>query len=68
MKAWKIKLDSEAKGHSIAKELVGDNLESETLGFTFMVEGGGKEIKKAPMAYVPDLVAKVKQLLECNDR
>ena len=69
MKSWKVKLESEAKGCSIAKELVGPNLESEALGFTFAVDsGGGEEIQKAPMAYVPDLVAKVKQLLDSNDR
>lgn len=30
--------------------------------------GGGDEIRKAPMAYVPDLPAKVLQLLQQNDR
>ena len=38
MKSWKVKLESEAKGCSIAKELVGPNLESEALGFTFAID------------------------------
>lgn len=67
MKAWKINLDSEVKERSLAKELVGPNLESEIVAFTFTLDGGAEEIRKAPMAYIPDLIAKVKQLLEQND-
>lgn len=59
-----INLDSEVKERSLAKELVGPNLES---AFTFTLDGGAEEIRKAPMAYIPDLIAKVKQLLEQND-
>ncbi len=69
MKAWKIKLDSEVKERSLAKELVGPNLETEMVPFSFSLnQSGSEEIRKAPMAYVPDLAAKVKQLLDQNDR
>lgn len=66
--AWKIKLDSEAKERSLAKELVGGNIESESIPFTFSIDGGGEEVRKAPMAYIPDLVSKVIQILDQNDK
>ena len=34
---------------------------------TFLLDSGG-EIKKAPMAYVPDFVGNVTQLLDQNER
>lgn len=54
----------------MVKELVGPNLTSESIAFTFLIDGGagGEEVRKAPMAYVPDLVAKVTQLLDQNDK
>lgn len=39
------------------------NLASELVAFTFSLDGVGEEVRKAPMAYIPDLKAKVKQLL-----
>lgn len=70
MSAWKVSLGSEAKQRSISKELIGPNLKSESAAFTFLIDSGtgGEEIRKAPIAYVPDLVAKVTQLLDQNDR
>ena len=68
MKAWKINLESEQKERSLANTQVGPNLASEMVAFTYTLDGGEEEIRTAPMAYVPDLVAKVKQLLEQNDR
>lgn len=69
MQAWQIHLDSEAKERSIAKVLVGPNLESEMVPFTFALDhGSAEEIKKAPMAYIPDLIGKIKQLLDQNDK
>lgn len=68
MKAWKIHLDSEVKERLLAKELVGPNLASEMVAFSFKLDEGGVEIRKAPMAYVPNLVQKVTQILDQNDR
>lgn len=68
MSVWKIHLESEAKERSLAKALVGPNLASEMVAFSFSLDGGGEEIRKAPMAYIPDLVEKVVQLLDQNDR
>lgn len=53
---------------ALAQELVGPNLSSEMVAFTFPYTGGGEEVRKAAMAYIPDLPAKVKQLLDQNDR
>ena len=68
MGAWNISVASEAKEHALAKVLVGPNLDAEAVVFTFPSSGGGEQIRKAPMAFVPDLVAKVRQLLDQNDQ
>ena len=67
MKEWKITFASEVKERHLAKELVGPNLTSEMVPFTFALDSG-EEIREAPMAYVPDLGAKVEQLLDQNDK
>lgn len=68
MNAWNISLGTEGKERSRARELIGPNLTSESVAFTFSLDGGGEELRKAPMAYVPDLPTKVTQLLDQNDR
>ena len=68
MGAWNISLASEAKERALANVLVGPNLDAEAVVFTFPNSGGGEQIRKAPMAFVPDLVAKVRQLLDQNDQ
>lgn len=68
MHSWHISLSSESKVRALARDLVGPNLASELVPFTFSLDGGGEEIRKAPMAYIPDLQAKVKQLLDQNDK
>jgi hypothetical protein len=50
-----------------ATTLVGDNLEAEAVPFTFPLKSWGEEVRAAPMAYVPNLVAKVFELLESNE-
>ena len=52
---------SEAKERALANVLVGTNLDSEAVPFTFPNSGGGERIQKASMAFVPNLVAKVTQ-------
>lgn len=68
MEAWKISFASEAKERSLSKTLVGPNMDGEPVAFTFSSDGGREEVRKAPMAFVPDLVAKVTQLLDQNDQ
>ena len=68
MRAWKISFGSEAKQRVLAKNIIGSNLAGEMVPFTFPLDAGGEEIRKAPMVYIPDLHAKIIQLLDQNDR
>ena len=68
MRAWKVDLAAESKERVVAKEQIGLNLASESVAMTFSLDGGGEELRRTPMAYIPDLPAKVKQLLDQNDR
>ena len=68
MGAWKISFANEAKERALASVLVGPNLDAEAVPFTFPYPGGGEQFRKAPMAFVPDLVEKVTQLLDQNDQ
>jgi hypothetical protein len=68
MKEWKISLESEAKERTLATALIGPNLKCESVAFTFPLDCGGEEIRKAPMAYAPNLVGKVSQLRDQNDK
>ena len=63
-------MDSETKERALAKDLVGDQIECEAVPFTFSPNTGaaGEVVKKAPMAYIPDLVPKIIQLLNENDK
>ena len=42
---------SKRKQRKLAKEVLGENLTVEKVAFTFPVDGGGTEVKEAPMAY-----------------
>ena len=69
MKEWKISFGSEAKQRALSAELIGPNLKSESAPFSFSLDNHGtEEIRKAAIVYVPNLVAKVIQLLDQNNR
>ena len=68
MKAWGVSISSERRQRGLSKELLGANLASEAALFSFPLEGCGEELRAAPLAYVPDLAAKICQLLDQNDR
>lgn len=69
MNAWKISFGSELKQRALSNELIGPNLKCEHVPFSFFLEHHSyEEVRKAPLAYVPDLVGKVTQLLDQNDR
>ena len=59
---------SECKERSLAKELVGPNLSAEGDILTFAPDGTAEVMREAPFAYIPDLQAKVIQLLDQNDK
>ena len=52
----------------ISRHIVGDNLKGELAPFLFMLPLGREEINRAPLIYIPELVAKVVHLLEENER
>ena len=57
-------VSSERRLRHRANTLVGENLEAEEVP---SLKSGGEEIRAAPMAYVPDLLAKVFELLDANE-
>ena len=52
----------------ICRQIVGDNLKGEMVLFSFPLPSGGEELRGAPLVYIPDLVKKVVDLLEENQR
>ncbi len=48
--------------------MISTEILAEAAPFSFPLKNGGEEIKPAPMAYNPHLVAKVEELLEQNER
>ena len=68
LKSSGVSLSSERKQRIIAKEQIGDNLEMENAPFSFNLTGGGEEIRAAAHAFIPNLVDKVIQLLDQNEK
>ena len=64
---WGISIAAEGKMRQEARELVGDDVCAERVPFSFSHKDGGEIIKPAAMAYIPDLWAKIQDLLENND-
>ena len=60
-----VSLSSERKQRKIAKQQVGDNLDTETAPFSFNLNGGGEELRAAPHVFIPNLAEKV---LEQNEK
>ena len=64
---WRISFGGKGNQQTIAKELVGPKLTAGTGTFSFSMEGARDEITKAPIAYIPDLLTEVTQLLDQNN-
>ncbi len=58
-------LASEPKQRTLAKKLLGDNLEAETTPMTFSLKPSG-EIRAVPLVFVPNLQEKVLSLVDQN--
>ncbi len=66
---WGISLTSEKKQRVVARQLLGDNLESEAVPLTFpLKKTGGEEVRATAYCYVPDLIRKVIDLTEEKDK
>ena len=68
LKSSGVSLSSEKKQRKVANEQVGDNLKAETAPFSFNLTSGGEELRAAAHVFIPNLVQKVVQLLEQNER
>jgi len=53
-----------------AKEVIGDGVVVEKVALTFPLKDGkrGEEVKVKPFGYIPDLWAKIEELLEQKER
>ena len=54
--------------HNICRRIVGNKLKGEMALFSFPSTSGGEELRGAALVYIPDLVLKVVELLEENQR
>ena len=67
MSAQGVKLASEHQMRALSKGIVGDNLVGEEVPLAQPLHLG-VDLILAPLVYVPDLVKKIFQLLDQNDR
>lgn len=63
---WGVSIASEGKMRKEASRLVGDNIDAESVPFTSNHKDGGQVIKTAPLAFVPHLWEKIRDLLDQN--
>ena len=68
LKSSGICLAGEERMCHISSQIVCDNLKGEIAPFLFPIPSGGEEIKGAPLVYIPQLVDKIVQLMEGNER
>jgi hypothetical protein len=52
----------------LAATVTGDNLRAELRAFTISHSSGGDEIREVPFAYVPNLIAKVADMVSAYER
>ena len=52
----------------LSNEITGNSLIGEIAPFSFPLASGGEELKEAALVYIPDLVTKVTQMLDDNER
>ena len=63
-----VRIGSERKMRTVVQGVVGTNLASEALPFSFPLKRGGEEMLPAPLSHVSDLSEKMFPLLEQNER
>ena len=68
LKSSGVSLSSEKRQRQLAQLQVGEDLETEAAPFSFSVASGGEELRVAAHAFIPNLVNKVVQLLEQNEK
>eukprot|EP00731_Ephydatia_muelleri_P002310 Em0001g2310a len=68
LKASGVSLAGEERMRYICRRIVGGNLKGEMALFSFPSTSGGEELRVAALVYIPDVVLKVVDLLEENQR
>eukprot|EP00731_Ephydatia_muelleri_P000867 Em0001g867a len=68
LKASGVSLAGEERMRCICRRIVGSNLKGEMALFSFPSTSGGEELRVAALVYIPDVVLKVVDLLEENQR
>eukprot|EP00731_Ephydatia_muelleri_P001906 Em0001g1906a len=68
LKASGVSLAGEERMRYICRRIVGSNLKGEMALFSFPSTSGGEELRVAALVYIPDVVLKVVDLLEENQR
>lgn len=69
LKSLNITLASEGKQRTLVKDVVGDNFRAESGAFTFSSGRGSlTEIREVPFVYVPNLIAKVADMIVSYQR
>lgn len=68
MKTLNVSLASEHKQRALARSIRDQNVVAEMGAFTFSAEGGGEEIREVPFVYVPNLIAKVADLVTLHEQ
>ena len=67
MKALGVQIASEKQMRKVSKEVIGENIAGEAAPFYFASKSG-IDIKPAPHVFVPDLIGKIFEMLEQNER
>ena len=67
MKAFGVQIAGEKQLRKVSKEAIGENLAGEATPFYFSGKPG-IDIQLAPHVFVPDLVSKIFQILDQNER
>ena len=68
LKMWGVHIKSERNLRNTSGQLVSTEVLYEAVPFSFPIKRGGEELRPAPLAYIPNLVAKVEELLHQNER
>ncbi len=63
-----ISIASENKRYILAKSLSGDNITAHMGAFSFPLPGGGEEIRCTPFVHVPNIIAKIADLVSSYER
>ncbi len=66
-KSLNITIPGEKQQRTMASSIVGENLIAERGAFSFTRDNGGEEIRAAPFVYVPNLIAKVADIINQHE-